>query len=271
VVTPAEFAVADHVVSSNDAASLALGWAYDPATLTTPAAFAENPPYSAAHPAMMAAGFAPESAVLWGAYNTLFDALKAVQPQYEGVGYWNLTAYIYRADLFGHTAAETAAYSPYVIQPMTEPPYYAWLKSAVDGNWTKESVDWGLKLGNTGEFSAPLISVHGDADALVGLLANGYGYRDHVMAYGDPSMHRLYVIQHGPHVDKHADGALDYNFNGMAGEEGAADLLTPMQGYVRRGFSYLTAWVEMGTMPPNSKTVATDAVNDVIDPAQITF
>jgi hypothetical protein len=246
-------------------------WAYDPATLTTPAAYAELPPYAAAHPAMAGAGFSPASAVLWGAYNTLYDALKVTQPQYQGVGYFNLTAYIYRADLFGHTTPESAAYSAYVSQPDQEPPFYGYLAGAVDGGWTPESVDWALKNANTGEFSAPLISVHGDADALVGLLANAEGYRAAVQAYGEPALHRLYVIPGGPHVDPHADGLLDYDFDGQLGDQAAADQMTPMQGYARRAFGYLSAWVEAGAAPPDSKTVATDTVNDVLDPAGIEF
>lgn len=270
-VTPAEFAAANHIIASNDRAALAMGWAYDPATLTTPAAYAEKPPYSAGQAGMTAAGFSAESAVLWGAYNTLFDALKASLPQWKGVGYFNLTAFIYRADLLGHTDAESVAYSCYALQPDQAPPYYAWVKSAADLGFTQESVNWALKNANTGEFSAPLISVHGDKDALVGLLAHGHGYRDAVMTYGDPKLHRLFVIANGPHVDRHADGALDYDFDGQVGEEGAADQLTPMQGYAQRAFDYLTGWVEEGKAPPESKTVATDPVNDVIDPAQITF
>jgi hypothetical protein len=270
-VTPAEFAAGDHVISSTEQAALAMRWAYDPATLTTPADYQQMPPYSAAHAMMADAGYTPESAILWGAYNTLFDALKAANPIYQGVGYWNLTAYIYRADLFGHAAADSAPYSPYVSQPNQEPPFYAWVQAAVDGGYTQESVDWALKNANTGVFSAPLISVHGDRDALVGLLANGYGYKTTVEMDGDPTLHRLYVIQGGPHVDRHADGALDYDFNGQAGDEGAADKLTPMQGYVQRGFAYLTEWVEAGKAPPPSAVVPTDTVNDVLDPAKITF
>lgn len=268
-VTPAEFAAADHIVSSCDRAALALGWAYDPATLTTPEAYTETPPYAAAHPAMTDAGFSAESAVLWGAYNTLFDALKATLPKFQGVGYFNLTAYIYRAELLGHTTAESAAYSCYVSQPDQAPPLYDYLAGAEDGGWTPESVGWALKNANTGEFSAPLISVHGDGDALVGLVANGAGYRAAVEAYGDPALHRLYVITGGPHIDRHADGALDYDFDAQLGEEGAADLLTPVQGYARRAFGYLSAWVEAGATPPDSKTVVTDPANDVIDPGQI--
>lgn len=271
VVTPAELAAADHVVSSTEQAALALRWAYDPATLTTPAAFMETPPYSAAHPAVTDAGYSPESAVLWGAYNTLFDALKANNPIYQGVGYWNLTAYLYRADLLGHTAAEAAAYSPFVSQANQEPPFYAYVEGATDGNWTADSVSWALKIANTAEFSAPLVEIHGDADALVGLLANGHGYEQAVLAHGDPTLHRLYVIEHGPHVDRHADGGLDYDFDGQAGEEGAADQITPMQAYAERAFTYLSGWVEADTQPPASAFVPTDAVNDVTDPAEINF
>ena len=271
-VTPAEYAKANHLVSTLERASLALRWAYDPATLSNPQAYAETPPFSAAHPAMIAAGFAPASAILWGTYNTLFDSLKAQVPSFKGIGYYNLTAYYYRADLLGHDLAASAAYSPFPPNDADPPPFYAYLTQlGADGGWTEESVQHALENANTAEFSAPLISVHGDADSLIGLGAHAEAYRTAIEKYGNADQHRLYVVEHATHVDLHADGIIDYDFDGMAGEEGAGDKLTILQPYVEAGFDALVGWVRDKKAPKPSGNVTTDPAKDVLDAAAITF
>ena len=268
-VTPREFAAAPNLVSDNEHAALAIGWAYDAGTLATPAAYKQSPPFSAAHAELVAAGFRPESAVLWGAYSKLFDGLKATLPAWKGVGYYNLTAYFYRADLLGHDVAGSAPYAMWADASGNKPPFYDYVKTATDGGWTADGVRWALKNATTGVFSAPLISIHGDRDALIGLTGHGDAYAAAVRAAGTPSLHRLYVIQNGNHVDTHADGALDYDCNGTPGDEGAADLLTPMQPYAERAFQALVDWAEAGKEPPASRTVPTDPKNDVLDAAKI--
>ena len=101
-VSTAEYAGVNNLVSSNERAALAMKWAYDPATLSTPAAYAETPPFSAVQEAMIAAGFGPPSATIWGAYNTAFDSLKAALPHFKGIGYYNFTAYYFKASFLGH-------------------------------------------------------------------------------------------------------------------------------------------------------------------------
>jgi hypothetical protein len=270
-VTTAEYAAANTLVSTNDDAALAMKYAYDPATQTTPEHFVENPPFSAAHPAMTAAGFDPASAIIWGAYNSAFDSFKAAVPAFKGTGYYNIVAYYFRADLLGHDAAQSQAYSPFAgaVDP---PPFYTWPGRSVDKGFTEESVTWALKNANTAEFSSPLITVHGDRDGLLGLTANAEMYRSAIEAHGKPELHRLYVIQNGGHIDLHSDGAaIDFDFDGMLGEEGVADLFTPIQPYAERAFDYLVAWAEKGSAPPLSKTIPTNPQSDILDASMISF
>lgn len=273
VVTPAELAAGDHLIRTNEAAALTMRWAYDPQTQTKPAEFAKIPPYPDAQLGMQAAGFDPASAPIWGAYNTAFDYLKSFGlPQFKGVGYYNFTGYVFRAELMGHDANEAAAYSCYTGMNDTPPPQYAWLAAAVDGGFTPEHVPWALANATTGEFSAPLISVHGDGDGLNGLGAHALAYRAAVTAFGTPSLHRLYVVAHGGHVDAHSDGlALDFDFDGTFGEEGVAERFTLMQPYAERAFLYLVEWAESGVAAPASKTLATDPKNDVLDAEALAF
>lgn len=273
VVSPAELAVGDHLVRTNEAAALTMRWAYDPLTETTPANYLQIPPYKNAQPGMIAAGFDPASATIWGAYNTAFDYLKNFGlTQYKGVGYYNFTGYVFRAELMGHDLTEAAAYSCYTGPNDTPPPQYEWLAQAVDGGFTAEHVPWALKNATTGEFSAPLISVHGDGDGLNGLGAHALAYRDAITAFGTPSQHRLYVVAHGSHVDAHSDGTgLDFDFDGTNGEEGAADRFTLMQPYAERAFLYLVDWAENGTPAPTGKVIATDPANDILSADDLDF
>lgn len=273
VVSPAELAVGDHLIRTNEAAALTMRYAYDPLTETTPANYAQVPPYPNAQAGMGAAGFDPASAPIWGAYNTAFDYLKGFGlPQFKGVGYYNFTGYVFRAELMGHDAAEAAAYSCYTGPNDAPPAMYDWLAQAQDAGFTAEHVPWALANATTGEFSAPLISVHGDADGLNGLNAHGVSYRNAVSAFGTPSQHRLYVVAHGGHVDAHSDGlGLDFDFDGTNGEEGAADRFTLMQPYAERAFLYLVDWVENDVAAPAGKTIATDPANDVLAAEALAF
>lgn len=272
-VSPAELAAGDHLIRTNEHAALTMGYAYDPQTQTTPANFAADPPYPGAQAAMQAAGFDPASAVIWGAYNTAFDGLKNLGlTQFKGVGYYNFTGYVFRAELMGHDAAQAAAYSCYTPPDDKPPPMYAWLAAQQDAGFTQADVPWALKNATTGEFAAPLISVHGDADGLNGLKAHALAYQSAVEQYGTPGLYRLFVIAHGGHIDTHSDGkALDFDFDGLVGEEGVADRFTIMQPYAERAFLYLVDWVENGAAPPASKTVPTDPKNDILDASKLSF
>jgi hypothetical protein len=270
-VSTAEYAGAVQLVSSMERAALTMGYAYDMGTLATPAAYAQNPMFQSAQAPMQAAGFASPSAVLWGAYTRLFDALKATLPAWKGIGYYNLTAYYYRADLLGDDDKSSAPYSIWALPSGDHPPFYDYPAKVTDAGWTADAVKWALANATTGEFSAPLISLHGDRDALIGYLGNGVAYDNAVKAYGTADLHRLYTIQNGTHVDAHADGSIDYDCDGVGGNEGAGDLLTPMQPYVERALGYLEDWVEHNTPPVASKLVTTDPKNDQLDATKITF
>ena len=267
-----EFAAANHLVSTNERAALTMGWLHDPDTLNTSDTYYEDPPFGDAHAAMIAAGFAPASALIWGAYNSTFDYLKDYGlSEFKGVGYYNITGYVFRAELLGHSLEQSLAYTCYSDGGDSPPPFYPWLEQAESGGWTPESVEWALRNANTGEFSAPLISVHGDRDGLLGLDANAVAYADAVESFGDASLHRLYVIEHGGHIDLHSDGLLDFDANGMIGDEGAADSFTIIQPYAERAFDYLVDWAEQDAPAPPSATVPTDPANDILEAAQLSF
>ncbi len=270
-----EYAASNSLVGHIDRAALAMKWSYDPEGLTKPEEFLKSPPYPGAYFDFNGAGFSPESGVFWGYYNTIFDPFQYV-PGFEifrGVGYYNLVAYVYRADLRGDGAASAAAYSCYAdpLNPLAEPPLYDWLRNAPDNGWDRTSVRYALRNANSAEFSVPMISVHGLADGLLGLNAQAVAYRNAVAAYGNPNLHRLYGIANAGHVDYHADGGGDFDFNGIPGDENMADKLTPMQAYIQRAFTYLVDWAENQQLPPDNTVVPTDPYTDVTDPASLNW
>jgi hypothetical protein len=90
-------------------------------------------------------------------------------------------------------------------------------------------------------------------------------YKDAVQLYGNPDLHRMYIIAHAGHVDLHADGG--WGANSASPDVNIPDLLTPMQAYAQKTFEYLVNWVEIGTEPPASKLVETDPAYDITDPS----
>jgi len=267
-VSVKEYAAAETLIGSIDKGTLAMGWFYSPDTLTTPTEYEKNPRFPGAYLPMVNDGFSPESALFWGYYNTVFDGFQYV-PGFEifrGVGYYNLVSFVYRADLRGDDPIESAAYSCWADpdNPFTPPPIYEWLPAAENKGWNKKSVKYALKNANTGEFSVPMLTLQGQADGLVPLLSQGLAYKDAVELFGKPDLYRFYIVAHGPHVDRHADGG--WGYSSALPDPAVPDLLKPMQAYAQRTFAYLEDWVENEVLPPESKLVETDPVNDVTDP-----
>lgn len=271
-VTPAEYAQGTHLFSMVDGAALAMGYAHAEGTHTNTEEFYAVPPFAQVQTEMLRVGFSPESASFWGVYNTLFEAaLLYGLTNLEGVGYYNLSGYLYRAELRGDTEATSQAYSCYATEDGSTPAYYSYIQTAPDAGFTPTAVQYALELANSAVFSVPLLTVQGLADGFIGVEVHGQAYADAVARVGAPELHRLYRIANGAHIDADADGFLDFDLDGQYGEEGMGEQLTPLQGYVRHAFSLLEDWVETGVEAPASQTIPTDPAADVLDPEAIQF
>lgn len=267
------YAAADTMIGSIDKGTLAMGWFGSAQTLATMDEYNKNPRFPGAFFPMVKAGFSPESAIYWGYYSSNVDPYKGLpgHAAWRGVGYYNLTSCVYRADLRGEDAVTSAVYSCYSDpdNPKAPAPLYEWLANAPNGGWNQEAVRYALKNANSGEFSVPLLSLHGQADGLVATGAMAMDYADAVQRFGRPDLHRMYIIAHAGHVDTHADGGWGANPYDVDPE--IPSLLTPMQAYTMRTFDYLQDWVENGTLPPQSKLVETDPENDIDEPGLLSW
>jgi hypothetical protein len=107
----------------------------------------------------------------------------------------------------------------------------------------------------TGRIGRPLITLHGDLDALLPKAADSDVYARMVDARGRGALHRSYTIEGGTHVD----GLYDTY----------PDRLRPILPCYRSAFDALVSWVEEGVRPPADHTVARPASGDVVDSCEL--
>lgn len=103
----------------------------------------------------------------------------------------------------------------------------------------------------TGRIGKPLITLHGDMDALLPKAADSDVYARMVDGRGRGPLHRYYTVRGGTHVD----GLYDTY----------PDRLRPILPCYRSAFDVLVDWVERGTRPPADRTVGRPADGDVVD------
>ncbi|MFA3878657.1 tannase/feruloyl esterase family alpha/beta hydrolase [Streptomyces sp. MMCC 100] len=184
---------------------------------------------------LYAVGFARGSEFLW--------------PYHENA-YWGVTQKIYRADF-------DPAYDPHcpgagagtsleeILAPCPS-------DAAYDYAARPASVHRAVaRVALTGRIGKPLITLHGDLDALLPKAADSDVYARMIDASGRGGLHRYYTIRGGTHVD----GLYDTY----------PDRLRPILPCFRSAFDALTGWVERGTLPPADHTVGEPAGGDVLN------
>ncbi|MGZ3114163.1 tannase/feruloyl esterase family alpha/beta hydrolase [Streptomyces sp. H62] len=181
------------------------------------------------------AGFARGSEFLW---------------PYHERAYWGLTQKIYRAEF-------DPGYDPRCPGPTAGSALEEILApcpsdAAYDYAARPASVHRAVaRVALTGRVAKPLITLHGDLDALLPKAADSDVYARMVDASGRGRLHRYYTIGGGTHVD----GLYDTH----------PDRLRPILPCYRSAFDALTAWVERGTPPPADRTVGRPADGDVVN------
>ncbi|MDQ0603637.1 hypothetical protein QF037_007982 [Streptomyces canus] len=184
---------------------------------------------------LYAVGFARGSEFLW---------------PYHEKAYWGVTQKIYRAEFDpaydpacpGPTAGTT---TEQVLAPCAGDAVYDYAARPAS---VHRAV---ARVALTGRIGRPLITLHGDLDALLPEAADSDVYARMIDASGRGRLHRYYTVEGGTHVD----GLYDTY----------PDRLRPILPCYRSAFDALVSWVERGTPPPADHAVSRPASGDVVD------
>lgn len=191
---------------------------------------------------LTAVGFNPESQPLW---------------QYHYGIYWGLTQKVYRLEVdpefTNYTCSDTTGTQPpgcvtppALAVPSTDPDAgynYAARKAAVPAIATRIGA-----AANSGDIQHPLITLHGDQDALLPIKTDSDLYAQMVHLAGHDNIYRYYTVRGGNHVDGQFD---DHNGIDTYGNT----LLRPILPCTRASLDALAGWVEQGSSPPASHTI----------------
>ncbi|MGN9758559.1 tannase/feruloyl esterase family alpha/beta hydrolase [Streptomyces sp. SD31] len=184
---------------------------------------------------LYAVGFARGSEFLW---------------PYHEQAYWGVTQKIYRAEF-------DPAYDPGCPGPSAgSTPERTLAPCASDATYDYASRPASVRravarVALTGRLGRPLITLHGDLDALLPKATDSEVYARMVDASGRGPLHRYFTIAGGTHVD----GLYDTY----------PDRLRPILPCYRSAFDALVSWVERGTPPPADRTVGRPASGDVLN------
>jgi len=101
----------------------------------------------------------------------------------------------------------------------------------------------------TGRIRKPMLTLHGNLDALLPIKTDSDVYTSMIARDGKGKLHRYYVIEDGNHVDGLADAQ--------------PTTLRPILPCYREAFLRLTDWVTNRVAPPQSQTVKRPESGDV--------
>ena len=179
-------------------------------------------------------GFEPGSESLW--------------PDHYAV-YWDLTQRVYREAFDPDYDGATLAGTPF-CRTGTAPGTPTACDADYDYATRPPSVRAALdSVKVTGAIGKPMLTLHGDLDALLPIKTDSDVYVKMLRAAGKGALHRYYVIEDGNHVD------------GLVDAQPTA--LRPILPCYREAFLRLTSWVTTGVAPPASQTVARPASGDL--------
>ena len=184
---------------------------------------------------LVSAGFEPRSDFLW---------------PYHAKAYWGVTQKIYRAELdpsYDRACPGASAGSSLeeILAPCASDADYDYASRPRSVHRAVE------RIALTGDIRKPMITLHGDLDALLPKAADSDVYEDMITASRRDRLHRYYTIEGGTH----ADGLYDSH----------PDRLRPILPCYRTAFDALVGWVERGTPPPADRTVPRPAHGDPVN------
>ena len=227
-------------------ASSTTGWIifnYLPTSLNTAPQNLTGDPAAVA--AMTAVGFNPASQPLW--------------PYHYGI-YWGLTQKAYRLEFDPEASLYSDCVWPVTVGPCVVPPAAGVPpQDTADANYNYSARLAALpalatrigRTANTGDIHHPMITLHGDQDALLPIKTDSDLYAQMVHLAGHDSTYRYYVVQGGNHVDAQFDDHSGVDAYGNT-------VLRPILPCTWASLNAMQAWVEKGVAAPASHTIARD-------------
>ncbi|MFI8949421.1 tannase/feruloyl esterase family alpha/beta hydrolase [Streptomyces sp. NPDC053750] len=213
----------------------ALWTAHDPGLFTTLPVTVARMFGGARDEDLYAAGFARGSEFLW---------------PYHEKAYWGVTQKTYRAEF--DPAYDPGCPGPTAGSGLEEILAPCPSDAAYDYAARPDSVHRAVaRVALTGRIGKPLITLHGDLDALLPKAVHADVYERMIDASGRGGLHRSYTIRGGTHVD----GLYDTY----------PERLRPILPCFRSAFDALAEWVARGTPPPADHTVDRPANGDVVN------
>ncbi|EGX60022.1 hypothetical protein SZN_09643 [Streptomyces zinciresistens K42] len=169
---------------------------------------------------------------------------------YHEQAYWGVTQKIYRAEFDpaydprcpGASAGSTPEQ---ILAPCASDASYDYSARPAS---VRRAV---ARVALTGRIGKPLITLHGDLDALLPKSADSDMYARMIDASGRGALHSYFTVAGGTHVD----GLYDTY----------PDRLRPILPCYRSAFDTLVSWVERGVRPPADRTVGRPANGDVVN------
>ena len=195
-----------------------------------------------AHDNMIDAGFEPGSEFLWDEHYTT---------------YWDLTQRIYREEFdptYDGARGENGT-PPGIPFCQDEANLDGCDANYVYENRPQEVKDAVGKVSLTGDIGKPLLTLHGDLDALLPIRTDSDVYSKLVRDKGHANMYRYYVIGRGNHVDSYYDKY--------------PDKLRPILPCHRDAFRALVHFVQNGDKPPESGYVPKPETGDLVNNCSI--
>jgi len=187
---------------------------------------------SAAHEAMIRAGFAPGSEFLW---------------DFHYGYYWDLTQRIYREELDPTYDGDLQAGVPFCASGM--PSCDADYDLATRPPAVQHAIE---RISLTGRIGRPMLTLHGTLDALLTISTDSDVYDRMIDRAGRGNLHRYYRIEDGNHVD-----GLYSAF---------PTRLRPMLPCARTAFTALEAWTSSSrAAPPADATIADPRSGDLLN------
>jgi hypothetical protein len=180
-------------------------------------------PAAAQHQAIVGAGYPPDirsqplTPTLFGPNGSFYEL--------HANNYWDVTTCLFAKELDPSYTGAPEAYD-YLAR---RKPFH--LSPAIG------------QISTGGNIARPMITIHGTMDALLPLTRHARPYRDAVVESGKGSLHRLYEVQNGNHIERFGQSA--FNFRQL-------ELLQPT---AHDSFRRLVYWVEDGAVPPPSQCI----------------